>query len=108
MMEELFKWIQAALPHIHPVIVATVAHYNFVRIHPFDDGNGRGARILMNLLFIKKHYAPAIIKTEQRRAYLEALSLSDAGNLGSFTELVARSLLNTQQIILQDLNETAR
>lgn len=103
-MEELFKWIQAALPHQHPVIVAAVAHYNFVRIHPFDDGNGRGARILMNLVFIKKQYAPAIIKTEQRRAYLEALSVADAGNLGPFTELVARSLLNTQQIILEDFN----
>lgn len=103
-MEELFKWIQAALPHQHPVIVAAVAHYNFVRIHPFDDGNGRGARILMNLVFIKKQYTPAIIKTEQRRAYLEALSVADAGNLGPFTELVARSLLNTQQIILEDFN----
>lgn len=103
-MEELFKWIQAALPHQHPVIVAAVAHYNFVRIHPFDDGNGRGARILMNLVFIKKQYAPAIIKTEQRRAYLEALSVADAGNLGPFTELVARSLLNTQKIILKDFN----
>lgn len=103
-MEELFKWIQAALPHQHPVIVAAVAHYNFVRIHPFDDGNGRGARILMNLVFIKKQYAPAIIKTEQRRAYLEALSVADAGNLGPFTELVARSLFNTQQIILEDFN----
>ena len=96
--------IQAALPHQHPVIVAAVAHYNFVRIHPFDDGNGRGARILMNLVFLKKQYAPAIIKTEQRRAYLEALSVADAGNLGPFTELVARSLLNTQQIILEDFN----
>jgi Fic family protein len=82
-------------------------YYNFVRIHPFDDGNGRGARILMNLILIKKHYAPAIIRKEQRRAYLETLSLADGGNLGPLTELVARSLLNTQQIILQDLKENS-
>jgi hypothetical protein len=39
---------------------------------------------------------------------LEVLGLADAGNLGSFTELAARSLLNTQQIILQDLNENSK
>ena len=56
---------------------------------------------------IKKQYAPAIIRNEQRRAYLETLGLADKGNLGPFTELVVRSLLNTQQIILQDLNENS-
>jgi hypothetical protein len=59
----------------------------------------------MNLILIKKHYAPAIIRKEQRRHYLEALKSADEGNLGPFTELVARSLLNTQQIIIQDLEE---
>ncbi len=107
-MEELFKWIQESMAQKHPVIVSAVAHYNFVRIHPFDDGNGRGARILMNLILIKKHYALAIIKKEQRRTYLETLNLADEGNLGAFTELVARSLLNTQQIILQDLKENSK
>lgn len=107
-MEELFKWIQDALADKHPVVTSAIAHYNLVRIHPFDDGNGRGARILMNLILIKKHYAPAIIKIEQRRAYLESLALADKGNLGPFVELVARSLLNTQQIIIQDFNENAK
>lgn len=103
-MEALFQWIKESLDQKHPVIVSAVAHYNFVRIHPFDDGNGRGARLLMNLILIKKGYAPAVIRKEQRRAYLESLSLADSGNLEPFTELVARSLLNTQQIIVQDLN----
>jgi Fic family protein len=103
-MEELFRWIQESSTDKHPVIISAVAHYNLVRIHPFDDGNGRGARILMNLILIKKHYAPAIIKMEQRRAYLETLGLADNGNLEPFAELVAHSLLNTQQIILRDLN----
>lgn len=101
-MEALFQWIKESLDQKHPVIVSAVAHYNFVRIHPFDDSNGRGARLLMNLILIKKGYAPAVIRKEQRRAYLESLSLADQGNLEPFTELVARSLLNTQQMILQD------
>ncbi len=103
-MEALFQWIKESLDQKHPVIVSAVAHYNFVRLHPFDDGNGRGARLLMNLILIKKGYAPAVIRKEQRRAYLESLSLADQGNLESFTELVARSLFNAQQIILQDFD----
>lgn len=107
-MEELFTWIHKSFDHEHPVVTSAVAHYNMVRIHPFDDGNGRGARILMNLILIKKHYPPAIIKKEQRRQYLEALGLADEGNLGPFTELVAHSLLKTQQVILQDLNGNSK
>jgi Fic family protein len=49
-MERLVAWINGEGQSLHPVIQAAVAHYNFVRIHPFDDGNGRGARILMNLI----------------------------------------------------------
>ena len=103
-MEALFQWIQESFDQKHPVIISSVAHYNLVRIHPFDDGNGRGARLLMNLILIRKGYAPAVIRKEQRRSYLESLSLADQGNLEPFTELVARSLLNTQQMILEDFN----
>ena len=103
-MEALFQWIQESLDDKHPIIVSAVAHYNLVRIHPFDDGNGRGARLLMNLILIKKGYAPAVIRKEQRRSYLESLSLADQGNLEPFTELLVRSLLNTQKMIVQDLN----
>lgn len=106
-MEELFRWIKEFIVCKHPVIISAVSHYNLVRIHPFDDGNGRGARILMNLFLIKNHYAPAIIKKEQRRVYLETLALADDENLGPFTELVAQSLLSTQQIIIQDLNKNS-
>ncbi|MBW2100039.1 MAG: Fic family protein, partial [Deltaproteobacteria bacterium] len=73
-MEMLCRWIKENIENKHPLIVGTVAHYNMVRIHAFDDGNGRGARILMNLILIKKRYAPAIIRMKDRRQYLEALS----------------------------------
>jgi len=59
----------------------------------------------MNLILIKEHFVSAIIRMEQRRAYLESLKSADDGNLESFTEYVARSLLNTQQIILLDLDQ---
>ncbi|MGE0084143.1 MAG: Fic family protein, partial [Desulfococcaceae bacterium] len=61
-MEVLCGWINENIVNRHPLVVASIAHYNMVRIHPFDDGNGRGARILMNLILIKRSYPAAIIK----------------------------------------------
>jgi len=55
-MQELINWITEN--KLHPILVASIAHYNLVRIHAFDDGNGRGARILM-----KYNFFPAVIRT---------------------------------------------
>jgi Fic family protein len=102
-MEYLCKWINKNIYTQHPVIISAVAHYNMVRIHPFDDGNGRGARILMNVILIKTKYPPAIIKMENRRKYLEALEHGDKGNLTPFVEFVSQSLIDTATEMLKVL-----
>ncbi len=99
-MEILCKWIKDNIDKQHPVAVAAIAHYNMVRIHPFDDGNGRGARILMNLVLVAKGFPPAIIKNENRRKYIEALTEADRGNLNKFTVFIAESCIATQNSIL--------
>ncbi|MDI6791753.1 MAG: Fic family protein [bacterium] len=101
-MEVLCQWIQENLEAQHPIVTAAITHFNMARIHPFDDGNGRGARLLMNLILMKRGYPPAIIKREKRRQYLETLRQADKGNLKGFVELIAYSLLHTQQVILAD------
>jgi len=101
-MEQLCQWICDHLADQHAMITGAIAHYNLVRIHPFDDGNGRGARILMNIILIKKGYPPAIIKNAQRRQYLATLNQADNGNLQPFLLFVANALINTQKIILGD------
>lgn len=103
-METLVAWIAQALPTRHPVLVAAVAHYNLVRIHPFDDGNGRGARILMNLILMKRGFPPAIVRQERRRAYLEALAQADSGQMLPFLQEIALSLAATMDGILADLS----
>ncbi len=102
-MHTLVKWIDENLDRINPIALGSVAHYNMVRIHPFDDGNGRGARILMNLIFIKKGYPPAVIRNENRRKYIETLSIADKGDLSPFIEFVTESLIKTQEIMLENL-----
>jgi len=71
--------------------------------HPFDDGNGRGARLLMNLILMKKGYPPAIVRNEKRRFYLECLIKADRKDLNPFIMFITESLLETESSILKDL-----
>lgn len=102
-MEVLCRWINDNIENRHPLVVGSIAHYNMVRIHPFDDGNGRGARILMNLILIKKGYPVAIIRNENRRKYLMALNHADRGDIHPFLKLTAESLIETEKTIIDEL-----
>lgn len=58
-------------------------------IHPFSDGNGRTARLLMNLLLFRSGYPPVVIAPEQRVAYLDALQRRQStGDAGDWTDLM--------------------
>ena len=61
----------------HAIIIAANLHYEFVRIHPFDDGNGRMARLLMNLILMKHGYPIAMVRRETREEYLDRLERAD-------------------------------
>lgn len=90
-MAALMRWLAAEVerPTAHPVETAARLHYEFVRIHPFDDGNGRVARLLMNYVMLRAGYPPVIIKTEDKRGYLTALQKADVGELEAFSAYVA-------------------
>ena len=103
-MEALVTWIISSMETMHPIHVAAVAHYNMVRIHPFDDGNGRGARILMNLILLHKGYFPAVVLLETKPDYLEALTQADKGNLVPFVSFVADTVITTKQSVLEVLD----
>jgi Fic family protein len=88
-MDLFFEWLFAEKKE-HPVIVAAEAHTRFVSIHPFIDGNGRTARLIMNLLLLQNGYTPAIIKNKERIKYLDAIeSWQRDGNKEKFYELLA-------------------
>jgi len=73
----------------HPLIRACLLHGEFVKIHPFVDGNGRTARLLLNFALIKNGYPPVIIKNEDRADYYDALEMaSTTKNYTLFINLV--------------------
>ena len=76
----------------HPIVIAATFHYRFVRIHPFDDGNGRMARLLMNLILIRHGYTVALIRLESRDDYLNHLERADRSeDLTEFIDFIASS-----------------
>ncbi|MEZ2320676.1 MAG: Fic family protein [Microcoleus sp.] len=75
LMRDFALWLnsESAL-RLHPVEYVSIAHYRFVSIHPFRDGNGRSARLLMNLLLIRAGYPIVVIDNQIRNDYINALA----------------------------------
>lgn len=78
-MKDLVLWINGNEGRMHPLRLAAHAHGKFERIHPFEDGNGRVGRFLINVILANGGYPPLIIRKTQRIAYLKALEDYDRG-----------------------------
>lgn len=68
-MDAFFAWYAQSAPALHPVERAARVHADFVNIHPFVDGNGRTARLIMNLELMRAGFPVVIIPVEERSAY---------------------------------------
>jgi Fic family protein len=106
LMVDFISWLQTVSDH--PVIIAALAHYKLVTIHPFVDGNGRTARLFMNLLLLQCGYPLAIIKKEKRAEYIAAIECArQKEDMNEFykviIEAVEYTLDNYLEIIEQSL-----
>jgi fido (protein-threonine AMPylation protein) len=88
-MERLLKLYQTTVDE-HPVVRAAWLHHRFIRIHPFEDGNGRVARALTLLVLLRAKYAPLVVDRTQRGAYIDALDQANDGDLRGLVRLFAR------------------
>lgn len=106
LMEEFGAWLGCGeAASLHPVEMASEAHFRFVSIHPFRDGNGRTARLLMNLCLLRAGYPITVITNARRADYIESLvhGQSHDGDATQLTALVAlacrESLVETLRLL---------
>ena len=87
LMSDLVRWYneEERKGILSPVKLAALFHYRYIRIHPFEDGNGRIARLLMNYILLRHNYPMIVIRTEDRANYLRILHQCDllAGKISS-------------------------
>jgi len=93
-MNEFIEWLHSQTIE-EPILLATLVHLKFVSIHPFIDGNGRTARLLMNLVLLQNSYPQAIIKVSNRVEYIQAVEKyqqSSDNNYNDFYKVVLQSV----------------
>ena len=89
---------------LHPVQVAAEAHYQLVSIHPFVDGNGRTARLLMNLILLQNGYPPALIRKRDRLRYIQSLEKAQmGGSKEDYFKIIAEAVDRSFGIYLKAL-----
>lgn len=101
LMQELIEEYNSNWKDYHPVIKATLLHGEFVKIHPFVDGNGRTARLLLNFELMRSGYTPIIIKNEERANYYEVLDTAHTTmNYQPFIKLVVELVVESEKLWL--------
>ena len=81
LMADLVDWYNVAEKEgkLSPVELAALFHYRYIRIHPFEDGNGRIARLMVNFILARHDYPMIVVRSRKKSEYLEALHQTDVG-----------------------------
>jgi len=106
LIKELLEWLRRNREELRPVEVAAVFHHRFVSVHPFDDGNGRVVRLLMNLLLIKQGYPFTVVRNYDRRRYYDTLRKADGGDLVPFVNFIGRCVEEALDLYLSAVEPT--
>lgn len=106
LMEELVNWVKRNQKVLHPVELAAISHHQFVHIHPFSDGNGRTARLFMNLILMQNGYPLVMILKNDRKKYYRSLEKADHGQASEIVKLVAQSVERSINIYLKILQSS--
>ena len=99
LMADFYNWLEDSLEE--EPLTAIMAHLKFVSIHPFTDGNGRTARLLMNAILLKYGYAPIIVRPTDRKKYLSAIeAYQTKGEETTYIKLMLRLLSRSLKVII--------
>lgn len=100
LMDGFFAWLHGENTD-HPVKIAADAHIKLVSIHPFSDGNGRTARLLLDLLLMQKGYPPALVRKEDRDIYIDSIQKAQlSNNFDDYYKVMYRAIDRSLDIYL--------
>ncbi len=94
-MDKLIRWYHKNKDKLHPVKIAAIFHGRFEQIHPFEDGNGRVGRFLINVILVNNKYPPLIIRKSQRFSYLKSLENFDNNHNDSLERFMLERFKDT-------------
>lgn len=103
-MNRLEQWMQANRTIMHPVQFAAEVHRALVYIHPFSDGNGRTARLVMNAILIQNGYLPCVIPPVLRLDYINALEIGRDGRKSEFIRFIAEAETETEKDFIRGMH----
>ncbi len=106
LIDQFFRDLREAEPSTRSLILATWAHWTIARIHPFEDGNGRLARLWQDFLLLRARLTVAIIRPQERNSYLDALGQADEGDFNPLAQLICQRVMSTIQIYLNAQEST--
>lgn len=91
-MQNFVRWMRTNQGKLHPIELAALAHHRLVFIHPFSDGNGRTARLLMNLLLMQQGYPLVTVLKNDRKKYYDVLEKADRGRVEPLVRLCVQAV----------------
>ena len=94
-------WLKNSEENIYPVELAALAHHRLTEIHPFTDGNGRTAQLVMNLILSCHGYPPAVILRVNRKQYYGVLMQADSGKTEPLVNFVGRAVERSLTLYLE-------
>ncbi|HAL50193.1 MAG: Filamentation induced by cAMP protein Fic [Candidatus Uhrbacteria bacterium GW2011_GWD1_41_16] len=102
-MHDLISWLNQQKNKTNIIELAALLHHKLVHIHPFFDGNGRTARLTMNLLLMQAGYPLVIILKNDRKKYYDVLEMADGGKYEPLVKFIAQSIERSLDIYLKTL-----
>lgn len=106
-MNEMIKWARKESVKMNIIDFSSILHHKFVHIHPFEDGNGRTGRLIMNIFLMQYGFPIVILQKNDREKYYKALHAADKGHYEPLVRLVAQATLRSLNIYLDVLTPTA-
>lgn len=100
-MAGMMQWLKKNERKMHTIELSAILHHKLAAIHPFFDGNGRTARLVMNVLLMRKGFPLAIILKNDRKKYYDVLQKADDGDLAPLTLFIVQAVERTLDLYLR-------